>query len=85
MGYAPTVACNGPRLGLSLYYFHIVKWMSVLPQNQLLFLRTEDLLSNPLRVMMVCVQFFHIDLDHKGVYYNSHQLNGHVEIVIKKS
>ena len=58
VGYAPTVACNGPRLGLSLYYFHIVKWMSVLPKNQLLFLRTEDLLSNPLHVMMVCVQLY---------------------------
>lgn len=54
VGYAPAVACSGPRLGLSLYYFHLVRWMGVLPRNQLLFLRTEDLLANPLHVMKVC-------------------------------
>ena len=54
VGYAPGVACSGPRLGLSLYYFHLVRWMGVLPRNQLLFLRTEDLLENPLHVMKVC-------------------------------
>jgi len=26
VGYAPAVACSGPRLGLSLYYFHLVRW-----------------------------------------------------------
>ena len=36
-------ACEQPRLSVSLYYMHIVKWLSVFPREQFHFLRTEDL------------------------------------------
>ena len=36
-------ACEQPRLSVSLYYMHIVKWLSVFPREQFHFLRMEDL------------------------------------------
>lgn len=36
-------ACEQPRLSISLYYFHIAKWLSVFPRDQFYFLRIEDL------------------------------------------
>ena len=41
----------GARIGVGLYYFHIVKWLSVLPRKQFLFLRTEDLANDSKAVM----------------------------------
>ena len=35
--------CIPIRLGVSMYYFHIVKWLSVFPRDNFLFLRTEDM------------------------------------------
>ena len=51
VGYAPEVACKGPRIGLSLYYFHIVRWLNILPRDHILFLRTEDFLTDPYTAM----------------------------------
>lgn len=36
-------ACTQPRLSISLYYFHIAKWLSVFPREQFHFLRIEDM------------------------------------------
>lgn len=47
VGYAEDVACKGPRIGISLYYYHIIRWLNVLPRDRFIFLRTEDFLSNP--------------------------------------
>ena len=41
----------GTRLGAGLYYLHIVKWLSVLPRKQFLFLRTEDVADHSQSVM----------------------------------
>jgi len=41
----------GARIGVGLYYLHIVKWLSVLPRKQFLFLRTEDLADDSKAVM----------------------------------
>ena len=35
------------RLGISLYYVHVAKWLEAIPRNQFLFLRTEDMLTSP--------------------------------------
>ena len=51
VGYAPEVACKGPRIGLSLYYFHIIRWLNILPRDHILFLRTEDFLTDPYTAM----------------------------------
>ena len=38
--------CHRVRLGLSMYYIHILRWLSVIPQHQILLLRLEDLIEN---------------------------------------
>ena len=39
-------ACNKVRLGLSLYYYHLVKWYSLFSPNQILVLKFEDLVRD---------------------------------------
>lgn len=43
--------CFPIRLGIGLYYYHIVRWLRVIPKEQFLFLRTEDLSTNPYSTM----------------------------------
>ena len=43
---AKYTSCNKVRLGVSLYYYHIAKWLDIFPRNQFLFLRLEDLESD---------------------------------------
>ena len=38
--------CGWVRLDLYIYYVHILKWLSVVPHERLLFLTTEELFSN---------------------------------------
>lgn len=38
--------CHRVRLGLSMYYVHIMRWLSVIPQHQILLLRLEDLIES---------------------------------------
>lgn len=45
------VACTDVRLGLGIYYVHIQRWFSVFPHNQLLLIRMEDLVAEPLKTM----------------------------------
>ena len=39
------------RLGVSLYHVHIKRWLREFPQEQFLFLRTDDLAINPVGVL----------------------------------
>ena len=39
------------RLGVSLYHVHIRRWLREIPREQFLFLRTDELASNPLQLM----------------------------------
>ena len=55
-------ACNKAWIGLSLYYFHIVKWLSVFPRDQFLFLRLEDLANDSYSVTRSAWEF--IGLSH---------------------
>lgn len=43
--------CREVRMGISLYYIHIAKWLGIVPREQFLFLRTEDLASDPYFVL----------------------------------
>lgn len=43
--------CEKVRLGLSIYYIHILRWFSVFPRNQFLLLRLEDLVANSVKSM----------------------------------
>ena len=47
----------GSRIGAGLYYLHIVKWLSVLPSERFLFLRTEDLATDSQVVMQKIWEF----------------------------
>ena len=46
-GVGSEKACFPLRVGLGMYYFHIVQWLNVFPMKQFLFLRTEDLDRDP--------------------------------------
>lgn len=45
------VACTDVRLGLGIYYAHMQRWLSVFPHDQILPIRMEDLVSDPVRTM----------------------------------
>lgn len=60
-------ACTGARVGVGLYYFHIVKWLSILPRNKFLFLRMEDLIEDTFNVMLKVWTFLEVDSLSKEV------------------
>ncbi len=43
--------CGQVRLGISLYQVHVARWLQVIPKEQFLFLRTEDLANDPYSMM----------------------------------
>lgn len=43
LGYEGEGSCFPLRLGVGMYYYHIVKWMNVYPRKNFHFLRLEDL------------------------------------------
>ena len=43
--------CGRVRLGISLYHVHIRKWLQVIPREQFLFLWTDDMAHDPLKVL----------------------------------
>ena len=43
--------CFKIRLGIGLYYYHIVPWLNNITRENFLFLRTEDLAQDPYAVM----------------------------------
>ena len=44
-------ACESGRISLSLYYLHLVRWLSVFARNQFLFLKMEDFSTDMYSVM----------------------------------
>lgn len=45
------VACADVRLGLGVYFVHLERWLSVFPRDQILAIRMDDLVSNPVMKM----------------------------------
>lgn len=72
-------ACQGARVGVGLYYFHIVKWLSILPSNRFLFLRMEDLIDDAFSVMLKVWEFLDVAPLTKEL------LDFHIENSVKKN
>lgn len=51
----------GHRLDIGLYHVHIRKWLKFFPMKQFLFLRMEDLISDPFETMQKLTVFLDID------------------------
>lgn len=55
--------CGHIRLDLALYYPHVQKWLSVVPQEKFLFLALEDMKHNLKDVTTEILQFLDLPLD----------------------
>ena len=64
-------ACSPLRLGLGLYYYHIVKWLNVFPHDQFLFLQSEELLDNPFSVLERLWKFLKLEDVPKALLYET--------------
>lgn len=51
----------GFRMVVSIYYIHIVKFLQFFPREQFLFLRTEDMPKEPVKVMNQITNFLNIE------------------------
>ncbi len=51
----------GHRLDIGVYHVHIRKWLKFFPKKQFLFLRMEDLISDPFETMQKLTSFLDID------------------------
>ena len=60
-------ACNSLRLGLSIYYPHILRWSSVFPKKQLLLIRIEDLISDSAKTMNLVWTFLEVPLHNRRI------------------
>ena len=56
-----SLACGKSRIGVSLYYFHIVKWLSVFPREQLLFLTMAELAEDSYAIASTAWKFIGLD------------------------
>ena len=63
-----SLACGKSRIGVSLYYFHVVKWLSVFPRDQLLFLTVEELAEDSYSVASSAWEFIGLDPLPKSKY-----------------
>ena len=43
--------CGPVRLGISLYHVHIKRWLREVPREQFLFLRTDDMATDPYKLL----------------------------------
>ncbi len=64
---AQDTACTTVRLGLSMYYFHLIKWFNIFPRKQIQVVRLEDLSKFPHSTMKIVWDFLEIP----GVFVNS--------------
>ena len=48
IGSVHSYDCQSANVGIGLYYYHLLPWLSTLPRQRFLFLRSEDLSSSPL-------------------------------------
>ena len=53
--------CKCCRVGVGLYYYHIITWLSVFPKEQFLFLRTEDLKRETVSTMNAVWDFLELE------------------------
>jgi len=56
-----SIACDHLRLGLSIYYFHLIKWFNVFPRKQIKIVRLEDLSISRVATMNTVWNFLGIN------------------------
>lgn len=56
-GQRTEYGCEYARVGIGLYYYHIVNWMSTIARKRFLFLKSEDLYVNPFHEMVKVWKF----------------------------
>ena len=49
--------CNFVKLHISLYYLHIIKWLSVIPQKQFFFIKSEEFFHKPHELLQELFKF----------------------------
>ena len=73
------VHCGKLRLGISLYYVHVARWLKVIPRENFLFLRMEDLARDPYSLMQEVWQFLDLPMQSAqelgDVLYEHHNTN----------
>ena len=56
-----SLACGKTRIGVSLYYFHVVKWLSVFPKEQVMITTLEELGEDSYSVTKSAWEFIGLD------------------------
>ena len=59
-------ACVKVRIGMSIYYAHLIKWFNVFPREQFHMMRQEDLMSDPSNAMDKVWEF--LGKPHKSTF-----------------
>ena len=57
--------CYPVRVGVGLYYYHVIPWLATYPREKLLFLRSEDLAADPYLIMQRVWDFLDIPAQSK--------------------
>ena len=52
--------CGRVRLGISLYFVHLVKWLKAIPRENFLLLRTDDLEKDPYAILKKIWKFLEL-------------------------
>ena len=57
--------CGKIRLGISLYHVHIKRWLREIPREQFLFLRTDDMATDPYKLLEKIWSFLGVEHQSK--------------------
>ena len=55
-----TSSCGRVRLGISIYYVHISRWLKMIPEKSFHFVKTEDMAQQPYGVLRRVWQFLEV-------------------------
>lgn len=78
---------RGVRLGIGIYYDHISRWLQYVPRQQFLFLRTEDMATDPFSTVQQVWKF--LSVEHKpkedlnSLLYSQKNKNPHDDMLPK--
>lgn len=71
LGYESKDSCFPLRLGVGMYYYHIVRWMNVYPHENFHFLRLEDLATDSYDSVEKIWKFLEFSPLSKGAFESS--------------
>ena len=78
-------ACQKTRLGISLYYYHVVRWLSVFKREHIMFVRMEDLSNDPYSVVSSVLHFMDLQPISRSHFKTNMKTNANTWIVSKKN